>query len=126
MITQVRFDMSEFKIGDKVVLGPETKPYTFHRHGGGQKEIEVQPNDELDYRITHIYNDGDVDISAIDGSDDTSISPHHLKHAPQDFMELDTNIEPCDNEELRFMIFHSNPSRTLEEMQDMEKWLLNK
>lgn len=118
--------MSEYKVGDKVMLRPETKPYTFQRYGGGQKEIEEQLNDGMVYRITYIYNDGDVDVEAIDGSDDTSISPYHLKHISQAFTELDTNIEPCNNEELRFMIYHSNPSRTLKEMQDIEKWLLNK
>lgn len=155
MITQVRFDnMSEFKVGDKVVLRPKTKPYSY-TNPDGKQYIRDDIDDKLTYNVLNIYDDGEVRIR--DSEEirySFPINPHHLKHAKEDYndnpyrfeyavgsfdnprsrlhdqlqglQELDTNIEPCDNEELRFMIFHSNPSRTLQEMQDIEKWLLNK
>ena len=118
--------MSEFKIGDKVVLRPETKPYGYKSVDSGSCTLSQKPNEDLIYYIIKIYVDGDIEIKSAESYNRVSVSPHHLKHVPQDFMELDTNIKPCDNKELRLSIFNGNPSRTLEEMQDIEKWLLNK
>lgn len=128
-------EMSDFKIGDKVVLRPETKPYTYKSHND-IKEIPFEVRDEI-HTVTAVLDDGDIGIMNNIGSE-VAIQARHLKHvlnkphhsSYESFSCMTDNyapnIESCSNEELRFMIFHSNPSRTLQEMQDMEKWLLNK
>ena len=124
--------MSDFKVGDEVVLRPETKPYTFKGSEGNIEELENLEDNEI-YKISYIHSDGDVAI-VLDGQDYSNISPHHLKYAKEDTnistlsVDLDLNelIKDIDIVELRLAIFKGNTSRTLEEMQEIEKWLLNK
>ena len=133
--------MSEFKVGDKVVLRPKTKPYTFINFDGKIiKKGDIVCDDKI-YIVVSIEYDGDVTLrSKNNDMRISSISPHHLKHAepitkvkgefnnfqPRDLQELEIPSNDIDTTELRLAIFNGNPSRTLEEMQDIEKWLLNK
>ena len=139
--------MSEFKVGDKVVLRPETKPYTYESLRGDKVEKSNIPKQDIEYTITEI--DGKNLVIKGVGHHDI-ISPHHLKYSKKDYNDnpyrfeyavgdfdnprsrlndqiqdlQEFKITPFDNEELRFMIYHGNPSRTLEEMQAIENWLL--
>lgn len=119
MITQVRFDMSDFKVGDKVVLRPETKPYGYKSVDGGSCTLSQKPNEDLIYYIIKIYVDGDIEIKSSESYNRVSVSPHHLKHVANE-------IEDSYSLDLRLEIFKTNPSLSVSEMQDIEKWLLNK
>lgn len=123
--------MSEFKVGDKVVLRPETKPYTFLNCVGNKVETQTYLNEKESYIILGISRDGDLYI----GKEDTHIcyiSPHHLKHAKENtnigtlsvYLELNDLLKDIDIVELRLSIFNGDTSRTLEEMQAIENWLL--
>ena len=123
--------MSKFKVGDKVVLRPETKPYTFRSQRGNPKVLEELKDNEI-YKVSYIHSDGDVSI-VCDGKYHSNISPHHLNYAEQtkkvkgefsDFQLRVIHNNDIDTIELRLSIFNGNPSRTLEEMQAIENWLL--
>lgn len=123
--------MSEFKVGDKLVLRPKTKPYTFRSQRGNPKVVEELKDNEI-YKVSYTHSDGDVSI-VCDGKYHSNISPHHLKHAEQtkkvkgEFSDFQLRVIPrnyIDNTELRLSIFNAKPNRTLEEMQAIEDWLL--
>lgn len=135
----------QYKIGDEVVLRPETKPYTKKSH-----DDDVVRNglaDELVYTVYEIHEDGDISITN-DGFGYGYIQPHHLKYAKEDTMfedfhkeqfrqysealavleddmkeELD-KFKDIDIVELRLSIFNGDTSRTLEGMKEIEAWLL--
>lgn len=136
----------QYKIGDEVVLRPETKPYTKKSHDDG----DIVRNgliDELVYIVDGIHADGDIYVIH-DGIDYGYIQPHHLKHSKEDtefedyheklyqnysdsFNDLESDlkaelekIKDIDIVELRLAIFNGDTSRTLEEMKAIEKWLL--
>ena len=123
--------MSEFKVGDKVVLRPETKPYTLTNFNGDMVEKSEILRDGFIYTVVGISkNDGDIDINHYGFS---SICPHHLKHAEpttkvegvfDDFQSREIPSHNIDTTELRLSIFNAKPNRTLEEMQAIENWLL--
>lgn len=104
--------MSEFKVGDKVVLRPETKPYFGASLYWGKisKQIEEIENLEVE-RILDEY-----DCIVVSGG--FLIKPCHLKHVEEQFNEY--------LYELRLDIFKTNPNLSVNEMQEIEKWLLNK
>lgn len=123
----------EFKIGDEVVLRPETKPYTLKNTKGIPVSKQAELNDYLVYKVEKFFHDGDIYISG-DNFGRNCISPHHLKQAKKDTnigtlsvdLELNELLKDIDIVELRLAIFNGDTSRTLEEMQAIEKWLLNK
>lgn len=143
----------KYKIGDEVVLRPETKPYTFLNCVGNDVEIETFLQtfliEKQVYSILDVSIDGDFSI----GKEDIHIcyiGHKHLKHAKEDtsfedyheklsqnysdsFTSLESDmkaeLDKLEYEnivELRLAIFNSNTSRTLEEMQAIEAWLLGK
>lgn len=142
--------MREFKIGDKVVLRPETKPYTFRSDNDDEikiEELDYYVYQEFTYIVKEVLDDGDILISH-DGYNQGYIAPWHLKHAKEDtafedfhenlyqiysdlFNDLESDlkaelekIKDIDVVELRLAIFNGNTSRTLEEMKEIESWLL--
>lgn len=54
--------MREFKVGDKVVLRPETKPYTFTNQPCSYSEIKVELPENITYMVDYIHSDGDIYI----------------------------------------------------------------
>ena len=105
--------MSEFKVGDKVVLRPETKPYTFINCYGCSTEKLHDTNDFDVYTIMSFDKKRNAEI----GFEDYSfgkIDTDHLKHVEEEVNQL------------RLDIFRTNPSLSVLEMQDIENWLLNK
>ena len=133
----------KFKVGDKVKLRPETKPYTYLMFNGKVAEKRETLKDGFIYTIQAISDDGDIHVNH-DGLGLSAVRPIHLKHAKQDYNDnpyrfeyavggfdsfksrMDTPCNDIDTMELRLAIFNAKPNRTLEEMQDIEKWLLNK
>lgn len=125
--------MSEFKVGGKVVLRPETKPYTFLNCNENRVKIFGNLSDKQNYSVLSISLDGDLSIGT-DGNHICHISPRHVKHAKENnilsTLSVDLNLNDILKDismvELRLAIFNGNPSRTLQEMQEIENWLLNK
>lgn len=107
--------MKDFKIGDKVKLDKSTKPYTY-KLGNEIAKIPFNLRDEV-HNISHVLDDGDVAIMNSFGGE-VSIHPKHLTHVEEEFNE--------HLYELRLDIFKTNPSLSVSEMQEIEKWLLNK
>ena len=90
--------MSEFKVGDKVVLRPETKPYTFRSDHDDEikiEELDYYVYQEFTYIVKEVLDDGDVLISH-DGYNKGYIAPWHLKHAKED-----TKFEDFHKEQFR-------------------------
>lgn len=123
--------MIEFKVGDKVVLRPETKPYTFTNQLCSYSEIKVELPENITYMVDYIHADGDIYI--ISNCWRGHIRPIHLKHAEStkkvkgEFSDFQLRVIPrngIDTTELRLSIFNAKPNRTLEEMQAIEDWLL--
>lgn len=139
----------QFKVGDKVRLRPETKPYTYlPLDSSSQEELTSTLDESITYKITEVYQDTDVWIERENNKGFTPINIKHLKHANEstafeDYqdelyqrvsdsvtaLESDMKSEleklECENIiELRLSIFNGNTSRTLEEMQAIEAWLL--
>ena len=54
--------MSKFKVGQKVKLNPETKPYTFTVGENEYEEINKSVNEKNIFIIKNIYDDGDLDL----------------------------------------------------------------
>lgn len=103
--------MKTFKIGDKVKLDESTKPYTY-QFGNEVVKIPFHLRDEV-HNISCILDDGDVAIMNSFGGE-VSIQPKHLTHVEEEVNQL------------RLDIFKTNPSLSVSEMQEIEKWLLNK
>lgn len=140
----------QYKIGDEVVLRPETKPYTFRSDHSDEikiKELDSYVYEDFIYKVKEICEDGDL-LIAHHGYNITHIAPWHIKHAKEDTMfedfhkeqfrqysealavleddmkaELD-KLKDIDIVELRLSIFNGDTSRTLEEMKEIEAWLL--
>ena len=121
----------KYKIGDEVVLRPETKPYTFKDFAGEPIKKYVIIHDDKIYKVMSVHGNGDVTIYC-DGSSASNISIHHIKHAKENTtigtlsVDLDPNelLKDIDIVELRLSIFNGDTSRTLEEMKAIESWLL--
>lgn len=76
----------QYKIGDEVVLRPETKPYTFREDYSDEikiKELDSYVYDDFIYTVKDVFEDGDL-LIAHDGYNITHIAPWHLKHAKED------------------------------------------
>lgn len=104
--------MKDFKIGDKVKLDKSTKPYTY-KFGNEIAKISFNLRDEV-HNISHVLDDGDVAIMNSFGGE-VSIQPKHLNHVEEDEVN-----------QIRLDIFKTNPNLSVSEMQEIEKWLLNK
>lgn len=121
----------KYKIGDEVVLRPETRPYSLKNTKGVAIPKQAELNDSLMYKVEKVLHDGDVYISG-DGITRNCISHHHLKHAKENTnigslsvdLELNDLLKDIDLVELRLAIFNGDTSRTLEEMKAIEEWLL--
>lgn len=132
----------QYKIGDEVVLRPETKPYTFREDYSDEikiKELDSYVYDDFIYTVKDVFEDGDL-LIAHDGYNITHIAPWHLKHAKEDTsfvdycakvqqqfidnLDLNDLLKDIDIVELRLSIFNGDTSRTLEEMKAIEAWLL--
>ena len=123
----------KYKIGDEVVLRPETKPYTFTNCLGKSAEAIIgEFPEKKTFTVNEIHNDGDVFLCAIDNEVSGYINPRHLKHAKEDTnigtlsvdLELNELLKDIDIVEIRLAIFNGNTSRTLEEMKEIEEWIL--
>ncbi|QHJ78576.1 MAG: hypothetical protein [Caudoviricetes sp.] len=89
----------QYKIGDEVVLRPETKPYTFRSDHDDEIKIE-----ELDYYVYQEFT-------------------YIVKEVLDDFQSREIPSYDIDTTELRLSIFNGDTSRTLEEMKAIEAWL---
>ena len=123
--------MSEFKVGDKVVLRPETKPYTYTESIENVEERGDILNEDSIHEVNEIDKDGNVWIEYSDTGFVAALRPHHLKHAVgnTNLGTLSVDAEEEFNEhlyELRLDIFKTNPSLPVDQMQEIENWLLNK
>lgn len=68
---------------------------------------------------TYTYNIGNVDVLTMNIADgEASVQTKHLTHVEKEFKE--------HLYELRLDIFRTNPNLSVNEMQEIEKWLLNK
>ena len=73
--------MSEFKVGDKVVLRPETKPYTFLNCYGNISSSGDIVYDNKTYIVLGIKSDGNITIKDKDDyMQVTCLCKHHLKN----------------------------------------------
>ncbi|QHJ84589.1 MAG: hypothetical protein [Caudoviricetes sp.] len=72
----------QYKIGDEVVLRPETKPYTFTELPCGYSERQEELPEKITYMVDYIHSDGDIYI--VSNCWCGHIRPHHLKHAKED------------------------------------------
>lgn len=124
-------EMMKYKIGDEVVLRTETKPYTFLNCNENRVKIFGNLSDKQNYSVLSISLDGDLSIGT-DGNHICHISPRHVKHAKENNilstlsvdLELNELIIDTDMVELRLAILNGSTSRTLQEMKDIEKWIL--
>ena len=123
--------MIEYKIGDEVVLNPETKPYTFLNCDGDFIEIYNSTEEGKVYRILKICADGDFSVGQRDNHL-FYIRPRHIKHAKENNILSTLSVDLSINDflkdtnmvELRLAIFNGNTSRTIEEMKNIEQWIL--
>ena len=119
------------KIGDEVVLRPETKPYTFLNCNENRVKIFGNLSDRQNYSVLSISLDGDLSIGT-NGNYICHISPRHVKHAKENnilnTLSVDLNLNDILKDfnmvELRLAILRCSTSRTLQEMKDIEKWIL--
>lgn len=139
----------QYKIGDEVVLRPETKPYTWI--DGDLKVFEHNDSSNTDKMIGRLIvvsaDNENITVQGDNGFRECYL-PKHLKHAKEDtafedyheklhqqysdsFNDLESDVKAeleklkdIDLVELRLAIFNGDTSRTLEEMKAIEAWLL--
>lgn len=132
-------------IGKEVVLNEDTKPYgciAFDFDSGDTRCL----SDASRISLMDVDNDGDAIVHIFSSSgeyiDWFYIRIRHLSLATPTLQEMDELEKPAINisntisinnsasniesVELRLSIFNGDPSRTLEEMKEIEAWLLNK
>ena len=132
-------------IGKQVVLNEDTKPYAYSHRNLTFGEIElIESSHKLN--IKDIDDDGNVIVSIFGENGELItydyILPTHLslatptlqemdelekpKNTVLDTLSVDVSVLNIESVELRLAIFNGDTSRTLEEMQAIEAWLLNK
>lgn len=123
----------QYKIGDEVVLRPETRPYTWM--DGDLKVFEHNDSSNTEKMtgglIVVSADNENITVQGDNGFRECYL-PKHLKHAKEDTnigtlsvdLELNELLKDIDIVELRLAIFNGNTSRKLEEMKEIEEWIL--
>lgn len=133
-------------IGKEVVLNEDTKPYKFANGIYKDKSSVIQMTESKKLVITHVDGVGDVFIAVYDKNNNL-IGRHHIfathlslatptlqemdeleepKNTVLDTLSVDVSVSSIESVELRLAIFNGDTSRTLEQMKEIEAWLLNK
>lgn len=141
----MNIEEAKSNIGKEVVLNEDTKPYAYSHRNLTFGEIElIESNHKLN--IKDIDDDGDVIVNIFGENGELItydyILPTHLslstptlqemdelekpKNTVLDTFSVDVSVLNIESVELRLAIFNGNTSRTLEEMQAIEAWLLGK
>ena len=112
--------MSKFKVGQKVKLNPETKPYTFTSGDGETLKKSVAINEEYTHIVHSISYDGDVYLVNKDGT--TAIQPRHLLPLEEP-VEEDKALGYEDAIELRKFIVSELGIEHADRFQEVYEWI---